>query len=504
MQHQTRNRQWALAALILMAGIGGYLAFRPVGIPIVRAADTDAAVPTAMVDERPVEVTIRVTGTTQAENFADVLGPRLQGSRGGFGRSASTNLISASANVSVRSTSGSSGGSSSSSFGSSGTVASTNSAASSSSSGNVSSSGSSGGSSGGGGGGGGGGGFGGGGGDFEMTLQTMAPAGTWVKKGDVIAQFDPESTQQRLEDYESSYAQTMVAYEAGLAALDVTKEARIQSEESARASLEQARLDLQAAPVLSAITAERRKLSVEEAEARYEQVLKESEVGRLNEESQVRAAELQVSQMKVELDRARQNMDKMTIRAPIDGMLVRLSVFRNGEFAQVAAGDSIRAGMAFMRIVDTSSMIVDANVNQLDIDKIRIGQRAAVRFDAFPGLELPAKVYSIGTVANARQNRQEYITEVPIRLKLDEVDPRVIPDLTASADIVVQTANAAPVVPLQAVFPAEDGNGSSYVMVKRSDGGFEERPVELGVANNLEAVVRSGLQAGEEVALARP
>jgi RND family efflux transporter MFP subunit len=485
-----------------MAGAGAYLAFRPAGIPIVRAADTDAAVPIAVVDERPVEVTIRVTGTTQAENFADVLGPRLQGSRGGFGRSASTNLISANANVSVRSTSGSSGGSSGSSFGSSGTVASTNSAASSSSSGNVSSSGSSGGS--GGGGGGGGGGYGGGGGDFEMTLQSMAPAGTWVKKGDVIAQFDPESTQQRLEDYESSFAQTMTAYEAGLAALDVTKEARIQSEESARASLEQARLDLQAAPVLSAITAERRKLSVEEAEARYEQVLKESEVGRLNEESQVRAAELQVSQMKVELDRARQNMDKMTIRAPIDGMLVRLSVFRNGEFAQVAAGDSIRAGMAFMRVVDTSSMIVDANVNQLDIDKIRIGQRATVRFDAFPNLELPAKVYSIGTVANARQNRQEYITEVPIRLKLDEVDPRVIPDLTASADIVVQTASSAPVVPLQAVFPAEDGNGSSYVMVKRSDGGFEERPVELGVSNNLEAVVRSGLQAGEEVALARP
>jgi len=93
---------------------------------------------------------------------------------------------------------------------------------------------------------------------------------------------------------------------------------------------------------------------------------------------------------------------------------------------------------------------------------------------------------------------------VTVRLKLDKVEPRVIPDLTASAEIVVEDENSAPAVPLQAIFPAADGHEGSLVYVKRPDGSFEERQVELGLTNNLVAAIRSGLQPGEEVALARP
>jgi len=352
--------------------------------------------------------------------------------------------------------------------------------------------------------GGGGGGGGGGGDSFQMTVQMMAPSGTWVKKGDLIAEFDRESMLQRLEDYEASVEQTQLAFESGLAALEVTTESREQAEEAALASLEQARLDLKAAPVLSAITAERRRLTVEESEARYGQVLKESAFGELTEESQVRTAELQVAKRKLELERTRADLNKMLIRAPIDGMLIRLSVFRNGELAPVAEGDSVRGGMPFLRVVDTSSMIVDATVNQLDVEKVRIGQRANVHFDAFPDLVLPARVYSIGTVANTRQYRQEYITEVPIRLRLDEVESRVIPDLTVGADIIVEAEESATAAPLEAIFPSTDGTAGSYVFVKLPNGDWEQRRVELGLASNLVAAIQSGLEPGEEIARARP
>ena len=117
-------------------------------------------------------------------------------------------------------------------------------------------------------------------------------------------------------------------------------------------------------------------------------------------------------------------------------------------------------------------------------------------------LMLPARVLSIGTVANPRASRREWVTEVPIKLRLEKVERRVIPDLTASADILVSEEPAAVAVPVEAVFTGPEPDGH-YVFVRKADG-WEQRNVELGLRNNVSVAVRSGLRAGEEIALARP
>lgn len=326
-----------------------------------------------------------------------------------------------------------------------------------------------------------------------------------VKKGDVIAEFDRQYMEQRLEDYEASVAQMEVAFESGKAALAVVRKAQEQSEESARGSLQNAELDIKTTPVRSAITAERMKLALEQAQAQYELVLKESGLVELSEQSQLKTAALDVEQAQVELRRTRNNLDRLLIRAPLDGMVVHLSTVRNGEIAQIQEGDDVRPGMAFLKVVDNSSMVVEAAINQVDVERVRIGQKATVRFDAFPDLALPARVFSIGSVANARTSRREYVTEVPIKLRLDQVERRVIPDLTVSAEIVLsQEPEPTVVARRDGVFPGPAGDQGSYVYVKRPDGSWEARRVDVGMRNNTEVAIRSGLQAGEEIALERP
>lgn len=155
-----------------------------------------------------------------------------------------------------------------------------------------------------------------------------------------------------------------------------------------------------------------------------------------------------------------------------------------------------------MQIVDTRSMVVNAAVSQVDVERMRIGLKARVRFDAYPELELPAHVYAISAITKPGGSRANFVKEVPVRLKLDSIDPRVIPDLSVSIDVIIESEEQATVAPLAAIF--SDPNGKSPFVYVKSAIGWDKREVELGLSNHVAVAVKSGLKAGEVVATEVP
>jgi HlyD family secretion protein len=540
-QRRAKRVAVGLAVAGVLAALGGIWAWQAwkVARPVRPAA---AAVRAAKVHQARVEHTIRLTGVTAAERYAGLVAPQLRGSRGGGGlnvsiasrtsrtysisgtfastssssttTSASTASRASTSGTSTAPTSGESGGSEQASAGGGGGGGGRDSGSLARSVGGMtlarvgggggSSSVSSGG--GGRGGGGGGGGFSlglsRGGSDFTLTLEKVVPPGTFVRKGDVVAEFDRQYMLTRLDDYRA----TMDQVEAGMrileADLEVERKSHQQSIEAAKADLEKARIDLKTVPVQSAIMTERLKLLAEQAEAKYKQLLKEVSLKEITYAADRRIAELERQQALNELRRAEANADRLLVRAPIDGVVVMESIFRSGEMARIQAGDQVQPGMLFMRIVDMSSMLVQARANQVDVERLRIGQRARIRFDAYPDLELPAHVHAIAPMPTSGGFRASYVKEVPVVLKIDKLDPRVIPDLSVSADVVLEEEDSAVVAPLAGIF-RDSPDGVPYVFVQKP-GGWERRPVELGVRNHVYAAVRSGLRPGEVIALERP
>lgn len=554
-----------LGVLVLVAIVAGalyWVARRPAQSPAAGSEKTSAAseIRTAKIQVRPITRRLRLTGTTGAEHFAGLVSPRMRGSRGSGSRSArdfrsnqnidtavSSNARSSgggsspsspgssgvgSASGSIASTAGSSGGggggfgasamrsattrvprgggsssgrSSGSSAGAAGAAASATLGAEGLGSTASSLSGGSGGppsigsSSGGGG---------GGGGEFNLTLQELIKPGSYVKKGQVVAEYDRQYMVNRLDDYRASVAQSEASFKKMLAELDVARKAHAQKIGTAKAELEKSRLDVKATPVLSAMESERIHLAGEEAEASYKQLLNEVKFVEIGFKSQTRNAEIELQQAQIELKRAEANVDRMVMKAPIDGLTVMQSIFRGGEFAQIKQGDQLYPGMMFMQIVDPSSMIINASVSQADVEQMRIGLKAAVRFDAFPDLQLPAHVVWIGAMAASgsggffSRSSSPYVKEVPVRLKLDKLDPRVIPDLSVSVDLMLEHEAKAVAAPLNAVF-RDSRQPAAYVFVKAGDR-WERRQVELGIADNLVVAVRQGVKPGEIVALDQP
>ncbi len=337
---------------------------------------------------------------------------------------------------------------------------------------------------------------GGGGGDFMLVLQELVKPGSHVKKDQIVAEFDRQYMLTRLDDYKATVIQTEASLKRQTADLAVVRKAKEQQLLAAKGAYEKAKYDMKTIPVLSALDVERTRLALEETEAKYKQIETELKFLATSEKAQMKISELTLEQTRGEFKRSQANVDRLLVKAPIDGITVMLTTFRSGDLGQVQQGDQLYPGMGFMSIVDPRSMVVNATVNQADAEKMRIGLKAKVRFDAYPDLELPARVYSVGGIPRSSGARTDWVKEIPVRLKLDQMDARVLPDLSVAADVVIESAQNSVVVPAASVF--EEG-GKTYVMV-RTQQGWEKRAVERGLSNFTHVVVTSGLKPGERVA----
>jgi HlyD family secretion protein len=329
----------------------------------------------------------------------------------------------------------------------------------------------------------------------------LAKPGVRVKNSDVVAEFDPQLQLQRLDDYKDSVDQQENTVKKQLANLAATREAHDQQVRTAKANWDKALLDVKTAPIKSAIDAEKLKLAVEEADSTYKQLVYESSLVEESQRAAIRSQELDREQSRIELQRAQMNVERMTIKAPMDGIVVMQSVIRNGEFGQFREGDQVAAGQPFMSIVDPSSMVLNATVNQVDAERLRLGMKSTIRLDAYPEVELPGTLVGIGAMSKTSTFRAGYVGEIPIRIKISKTDPRLIPDLTGSAEIVLDSALNTLLAPRSAVFQED---GAAYVYVQDPQEGWIKRKVEVGLANFVGFAIRSGVRKGDVIALQRP
>jgi HlyD family secretion protein len=184
----------------------------------------------------------------------------------------------------------------------------------------------------------------------------------------------------------------------------------------------------------------------------------------------------------------------------MDGIAVMASIVRNGEFGQVREGDQVNAGQPFLTVVDPSSMVLDASVNQVDAESLRLGMKATVHLDAYPDIALPAVLEGIGAMSKTSTFRANYVSSIPVRFRIERTDARVIPDLTGSADVILGADTGTLILPRAAVFQED---GGSFVYTQGPDG-WVKKQVEPGMRNYTQVAIRSGLQKGDVVALERP
>ena len=335
-------------------------------------------------------------------------------------------------------------------------------------------------------------------GNRAMTILKMVPNGSMVRKGQIVVEIDGQPMVDHIDDLVITVDQAKgdIAKRRAEQALDL--ENLGQSVRVAKSELDKVQLDLKTRELRTSIDQELLQLSVEEADAKYRQLVKEVDIKKQSQASELRILYLTSERHARHLGRHRMDLKKFTVAATMDGLAVVQSVFRGGEFDSIKVGDVIAPGQLALKIVDPKSMQVEGNINQAQVSQFRIGETATISVDAFPGMHFKGKLYSVGALAVAGGRQQSYIRTIPVRVSIEGFDPKLIPDLSAAADVVTGVSDEKSVVIPRGALHEE--SGKSFVFARQGSS-FVKRAVTTGAMNETQIAIQSGLTEGEEVAL---
>ena len=331
---------------------------------------------------------------------------------------------------------------------------------------------------------------------YEMKILQLIPEGTVVDKGMFVAELDKselntkiQTTQIDLQKAESQYTQTSL--DTALT-LSQARDALI----NLQYSMEEADLRKEQAKYEPPSVRRQEEINFEKAQRAFDQAAK-------NYITQRDQAAAKMQEVSADLWKARQKYDELvdlsqefTIMAPQKGMLIYRRDWRGNK---IQIGGTVNAwNPVVATLPDLSVMESITYVNEVDIQKVEEGQSVLVGLDADASKQLTGTVTSVANIGEQRPNSDAKVFQVYI--EVNESDSTLRPAMTTSNTIIVADVENAMYVPLECIHASDSLN---YVFIK--DGGtVVKREVQLGLLNENEAIIKSGLDLNSRVYMSIP
>jgi HlyD family secretion protein len=268
----------------------------------------------------------------------------------------------------------------------------------------------------------------------QLVVMRLATSGQVVKKGDLLVEFDRHAQLKSARDRESEYRDFLEQIRKRKAEQRIAKAGRDTALFQARNAVRVAELDLLGADLLPAIQAEKNAQALEEARAHLSALRKTQTLKDDVDAADVRTLEIQRDRALNAWRNAQANAQRMQVLAPIDGLVVLKSIWKNGTMAVVQEGEEVRAGIPILDVVDTSAMRVRALVNQADVERLTVGQAARVTLDSYPARTFDARLEHLSPVATTSMMNQRVRSFLAL-FTIDGSDAHLLPDLAAAIDV---------------------------------------------------------------------
>lgn len=328
----------------------------------------------------------------------------------------------------------------------------------------------------------------------------LAPEGSTVKKGEFLAQFDGSALDKTID-------QKRAELEIAQADLSRTKAANVALMEdleanvaNVRAAYELAKLQLAQMQYEAEMKQREQELQLERSRNDVTKAETKLTSQRTINAEDERKLKLRVSQARAELETAVRERESLTLMAPMDGLVVYPKVYSGGEAPKkVQEGDTPWPGQPIIELPDLSEIEVITNVSEVDVAKVKNGQRVEVRLDAFPESLFTGVVRSVATLAREKSGDNP-VKVFEVSVLVDTPSPILRPGMTASSTIITEEIPDTVWIPIDAVHRTADTTVAHVMKGARS----VVTPIELGAKNENHVVVVGGLEEGQTVALVDP
>ena len=275
-----------------------------------------------------------------------------------------------------------------------------------------------------------------------LTIVHLTRAGTRVKQGDLLVEFDRQAQMRDILDKQAEY-EKLVDQVSGEQAKENAARAKDETElKTAEDNLRKTELEVQKAEIVSRIDAEKNQENLDEAKATYDQLRQTFALKRQAAQAGIRSLEIQRDRGHQTMLHAQANSDQMRIRSPIDGVVVLNTIWKQGTMGEVQEGDQVRPGVPFMQVVNPANMQVRVHANQQDFPALEAGQTVKVRLDAYPEMVFPGKIDQIAPIGEGGDFSNKLRTFVVI-VAIRGDDPKLMPDLSAAVDVDTSKPKAA-------------------------------------------------------------
>ena len=323
----------------------------------------------------------------------------------------------------------------------------------------------------------------------DKQILWLVPEGKWVEEGDTLIIFESEKYLISRGEAESS----LLVSESDLIRAQSDLEAQSAKEEAARKNYE-------SLPSLA------KRGFIQESE------VEQARLAHMELKSKTKSMQASVSAARANVERTERAVAQQerklrqgVVLAPRAGLVVYALTGDAENPKKIMVGMVPFEGMDLMYLPDVSSMMVDTEISEVDLSKASLGQSVEIRLDAYPDVLFKGEVDFIADLAKRKISRitgkatGAKVFDLTIRV-IDQ-DRRLKPGLTATLDILVGQHENVLFIPLEAVFVDEQDQTIVYVNNK---GKVVSRSVTILESNDRVAVVKEGLQEGDEVLLGRP
>jgi len=309
----------------------------------------------------------------------------------------------------------------------------------------------------------------------ETKITYLAPEGSVVKPGDRLMELDGGTMIQKIKDLEEKIVaadneilKTQSGHEAALRDMDVQLS-------QLWLTLEQAKI--KATPPVDLVPRrdyQENQLALAKATTEYANQVTKIEQTKKQQAAELEAKLIDRKSLDGQLEQARRNLDDVTVKAPSEGMVIYSDHW--DERRKIQVGDVVWSGLTVLQLPDLREMEVFAQVNEVDGPRVSPGQKATIRLDSYPDVQISGSVREISQTA-IKAGWMAKANVFGVTISLDSTMTGIMkPGMSAQVAIDIDRSGPQLLVPRSAARFDKD-----VIEVIRIESGGARRPVAVTV-----------------------
>lgn len=331
---------------------------------------------------------------------------------------------------------------------------------------------------------------------WEFKIKDMVDEGTIVKKGDWVASLDQVSLNQRIQSNRDIIDQREAEVKDARIDTSLALSLLRQNIQKKEFDHQYKKLDLEQSKFESPAYQRRIQTAYNQSLREIERMKRDYQLRKMNYQSRATREMNWYNYFKNIDDKLQEALEASTITAPEDGMVIYA---KNRHYRKIRVGETVAPDRPVIATLpDLSELLSETFVEEIDISKIKVGDKVEISVEALPGHQFTGYILRI---ANVGQELSGYDAKVfAVTIHVNETDKKLLPGMTSINRIILNKLPDQLIIPRKCLFSEQN----HYFVYARKEGTYKKQPVEVGAENDEVVIIKSGLEERDRILMNPP